>query len=87
MSGVARSARGPMVEIHDASPMEGLGAPFGFVGVPVGHRRQIAPDALRQHCRTQFERLLGAEAAHPRQEFLKDWAASPFIASQANLED
>ncbi|MCO7231732.1 MULTISPECIES: FAD-dependent oxidoreductase [unclassified Cobetia] len=87
LSGVARSARGPMVEIHDASPMEGLGALFGFVGVPADHRRQITPDVLRQHCRAQLARLFGAEAAHPRQEYLKDWATSPFIASPADLED
>jgi len=87
LSGVARSARGPMVEIHDASPREGPGALFGFVGVPADHRRQITPDALRQHCRSQLVRLFGAEAAHPRQEYLKDWATSPFIASPADLED
>ncbi|WP_324692181.1 FAD-dependent oxidoreductase [Cobetia sp. D5] len=86
LSGTARSARGPMVEIHDASPMEGLGALFGFVGVPAGHRRQITPEALRQHCRAQLGRLFGPQAASPQSDVLKDWATSPFIASPADLE-
>ncbi|MDA5562368.1 FAD-dependent oxidoreductase [Cobetia sp. MMG027] len=87
LSGTARSARGPMVEIHDASPMEGLGALFGFVGVPAGYRRQITPEALRQHCRAQLGRLFGPQAASPQSDVLKDWATSPFIASPADLED
>lgn len=87
LSGTARSTRGPMVEIHDASPMEGLGALFGFVGVPAGYRRQITPEALRQHCRAQLGRLFGPQAASPQNDVLKDWATSPFIASPADLED
>ncbi|WP_404326504.1 FAD-dependent oxidoreductase [Cobetia sp. UIB-001] len=86
LSGAARSARGPMVEIHDASPLEGPGALFGFVGVPAGHRRQITQDVLRQHCRAQLGRLFGPQAASPQSDVLKDWATAPFTASPADID-
>jgi monoamine oxidase len=80
LSGEARSAVGPIGEIHDASSKEGDAALFGFLGIPARMRRQIPPEALLAHCRGQFVRLFGDEAGRPKDEFLKDWAADPCTA-------
>lgn len=83
LSGDAMSRRGPMVEIHDASPaQDGPYALFGFVGLP----RQARKDQvrLRQLVLDQLVRLFGPEAAQPLDLFVKDWANDPFTAT---LED
>lgn len=72
LSGDAMSRRGPMVEIHDASPaVGGPYALFGFIGV--------APQG-----RAQLGRLFGPQAATPTQLYLKDWAFDPFTATEAD---
>lgn len=86
VSGEARSARGPLGEVHDASMPGGSAALFGFFGVPA-HVRQSVPDAeLKAHCRAQFTRLFGSQAATPKAEFIKDWALEPFTATAADLQ-
>lgn len=83
LSGDAMSRRGPMVEIHDASPADdGFGALFGFIGVPPAGRGVAA--ALRDACVAQLVRLFGAEAATPLEVFVKDWAFDPFTATTAD---
>ncbi len=84
LSGDAMSQRGPMVEIHDASPMEGTPyGLFGFVGVPADAR--IAhKDALLSAAVAQLTVLFGAEMAEPREIFLQDWATIPDIARPAD---
>ncbi len=85
LSGDAMSRRGPLAEIHDASPASGLkGALFGFVGVPPAARRD--EDALRAAILAQLERLFGPEAAHPQALHIKDWAQDPFTATQADQQ-
>jgi monoamine oxidase len=84
LSGDAMSQRGPMVEIHDASPADGsLGALFGFIGVAPQHRRDV--ELLKQAIREQLGRLFGAGAARPRDLLLKDWAFDPATATAADL--
>ena len=91
LSGAARSAQGPMVEIHDASDVSdvsalgGSGAIFGFIGVPASARQSISEEALKFHCRAQLVRLFGAEAENPTIEYLKDWAQEPFTATAADI--
>ncbi|HMO45431.1 MAG TPA: FAD-dependent oxidoreductase [Rubrivivax sp.] len=85
LSGAARSARGPLAEIHDASAQDG-GALFGFLGVPAQVRGHVPEEALRAHCRAQLVRLFGSEAASPRAEFLKDWAGDPHTAVAADQD-
>ena len=88
LSGAARSAQGPMVEIHDASDVSALGgsgAIFGFIGVPASARQSISEEALKVHCRAQLVRLFGAEAENPKIEYLKDWAQEPFTATAADI--
>ncbi|MGB3389922.1 MAG: FAD-dependent oxidoreductase [Pseudaminobacter sp.] len=85
LSGEARSARGPLGEIHDASVPGGNAALFGFFGVPASIRKSVPDDVLRTHCRVQLARLFGPQAATPRAEIIKDWALDPFTAATTDL--
>ena len=81
LSGDAMSRRGPMVEIHDASPADGsYGALFGFIGVPPAARRDES--ALQAAVSAQFQALFGGEA--PSSQHIKDWALDPLTATQAD---
>lgn len=83
LSGDAMSRKGPMVEIHDASPFTGGPyALFGFIGVPPQDRGD--QQALHQHILAQLARLFGEEAARPKQLYLKDWAIDPYTATGAD---
>ena len=86
LSGDARSARGPLGEIHDASMPGGSAALFGFFGVPAQVRQSVSQDELLAHCRAQLIRLFGNPAAAPRAEFIKDWALDPYTSTTADLQ-
>jgi monoamine oxidase len=86
LSGQARSAMGPLGEIHDASPPQGGGALFGFFGLLASARLRAGEGALRQLARAQLQRLFGPAAGTPQAEFFKDWAASPHTATAADLQ-
>ena len=86
LSGDATSHRGPLVEIHDASPESHLSqthgpyALFGFMGVPASARvdnRQVLIDASI----AQLVRLFGEKAKTPLDIVLKDWALETETAS------
>jgi monoamine oxidase len=86
LSGDAMSHRGPMVEIHDASPHEGGPyALFGFVGVPaearLRHREQ-----LLELTAAQLQRLFGPRMAEPMSMVLQDWAHDPQTATAADTQ-
>jgi monoamine oxidase len=85
LSGAARSAIGPLTEIHDASLVEGEGAVFGFFGVPVKARQSVSEMELKAHCRAQMVRLFGVQADKPKAEYIKDWAQDPFTAMPADV--
>ena len=84
LSGSARSAVGPLTEIHDASLVEGEGALFGFFGVPAHIRQSVSESELKAHCRAQLVRLFGAQAETPTAEYLKDWAQDSLTATPAD---
>lgn len=86
LSGAARSARGPLGEIHDASMPGGSPALFGFLAVPARVRRNVPEQALKAHCRAQLARLFGPLAATPRFDALKDWALDRCTATEADLD-
>ena len=86
LSGEARSAAGPLGEIHDASVPGGGGALFGFFAIPASIRASVPGKVLRAHCRAQLARLFGPQAARPTADFIKDWALDPYTASAADLE-
>lgn len=85
LSGAARSAAGPLAEIHDLSMPGAQAALFGFVGVPAQVRRGVPEATLRAHCRAQLGRLFGAAAAAPLADALKDWALDPLTATEEDL--
>lgn len=81
LSGDASSRRGPLVEIHDASPQDGgFGALFGFVGLPADIRIQ-AGDALLPAALAQFANLFGPKAETPLATALEDWSQALFTAT------
>ncbi len=86
LSGEARSAVGPMAEIHDASPQAGAGALFGFIGIPAHLRRSIPEATFMAACRAQLVALFGQGAAAPTAEFLKDWSGEVFTAVEADQQ-
>lgn len=86
LSGEAYSRRGPLAEIHDASPEKGgPHALFGFVGIPAVGRRQLGEAALRQGCLAQLRRLFGAAAGQPLAMFIKDWSEDTLTATEDDL--
>lgn len=86
LSGAARSALGPMAEVHDVSMPDGHAALFGFVGGAARVRRQVSEAELRAHCRAQLGRLFGERAATPIADALKDWAMDPLTATEADQD-
>lgn len=85
LSGEARSAPGPLGEIHDASLPGGEAALFGFFALPAQVRRSVPEATLRTLCRAQLARLFGARAATPTRDVIKDWAQEPWTATAADL--
>lgn len=86
LSGNAGSRVGPMVEIHDVSePDSGKIVLFGFIGVPAKSRRTVTEAVLKGLCREQLVRLFGQDAAEPEAEYIKDWSADPFTATEFDL--
>jgi monoamine oxidase len=86
LSGDAMSEVGPLREIHDASPAEGGPyALFGFVGAAAAQRRGKEPE-LRAQVTAQLARLFGAAARSPLDQYVKDWAADPYTAIEADQE-
>ncbi|WP_342068932.1 flavin monoamine oxidase family protein [Yoonia algicola] len=84
LSGDASSRRGPLAEIHDASPEDGsFGALFGFVGLPAAVRAQ-AGDAVQTAALAQLENLFGPHAGKPIRTTLMDWSQAPFTAAPAD---
>jgi monoamine oxidase len=86
LSGSARSAIGPMGEIHDASMPGGSAALFGFLAVPARTRLRLSDDVLLTLCQAQLVRLFGEQAGSPRAEFIKDWAKDPLTAAADDLD-
>jgi monoamine oxidase len=84
LSGHVRSSAGPMAEVHDASAGDGA-ALFGFIALNVSDRQTMSTDELKRRCRLQLVRVFGAAAGSPAYEFIRDWAAEPFTATDADL--
>ena len=81
LSGEAYSRRGPLMEIHDASPAHGGPyALFGFPGISADTRRQLGEAELRRLCLAQLRRLFGDDALLPLAVLIKDWSDDGFTA-------
>ncbi|MCM2563580.1 FAD-dependent oxidoreductase [Lutimaribacter sp. EGI FJ00015] len=80
LNGDAISHRGPLAEIHDASPADAAeGALFGFA-----HPGAAREPGFQDASLAQLARLFGADAAAPGAVFFKDWSADPATASPAD---
>jgi len=86
LSGDAVSHRGPLGEIHDASPDDGGPyALFGFFGVPASYR--VAHEVeLRAAAIEQLVRLFGPQARFPLKITIKDWASDSRTATQLDQD-
>lgn len=85
LSGDGISHKGPMMELHDASPhsedlRDQQGAIFGFLGVPA-EARKSQQDNIVEVCKQQLVRLYGKSAVAPIKVFYKDWSVDPFTAT------
>ena len=84
LSGDGISRRGPLMEIHDASPANpGPGALFGFVGLAAGSPLR-EPSRLKADAVQQLEIMYGPEAAKPVDVLLQDWSQEQYTATQAD---
>ena len=82
LSGDAASQRGPMVEMHDASPATGGPyAIFGFVGLPAATRALYKADIIIA-AREQLVSLFGPALADPLAIEMMDWAQEPQISTR-----
>lgn len=87
LSGDGLSQKGPLVEIHDASPKSGGPyALFGFTGIPasqrIGHDTTIIQMAVDQ-IRRMFS---NGNTYKPISTHYKDWAYDSLTATQADLD-
>ena len=81
LSGDGISRRGPLAEIHDASPASGpAGALFGFVGTPIGAADRQA-ERVADLAIDQLATMFGDEARQPDQVLYMDWAEENLTAS------
>ena len=84
-SGEAFSQRGPLTEIHDASPNSGGPyALFGFVGTPPQQRTALG-EKLVEDILEQLQGLFGAAARHPTTYHIQDWAQDSYTATARDL--
>ena len=80
LNGDAISHRGPLAEIHDASPADAAsGALFGFA-----HPGAARQPGFRDAALAQLGRLFGSEAATPDEVIVKDWSTDPATATPAD---
>ncbi len=73
LSGQAMSRTGPLQEIHDASPVTGSGALFGFFGMSPTMRQSLGKEKVLEQVVSQLSRLYGAKAKQPISLLYKDW--------------
>ena len=84
LSGDGISQRGPLVEIHDASPANSTsGALFGFVGISAPIRQSGDYD-IGQLAVEQLVAMYGSNAAQPIDVLVQDWAREEFTATAAD---
>ncbi len=84
-SGDALSRRGPLAEVHDASPASGGPyALFGFVGIASPARAAMTEDELVQNATAQLVELFGPEADATHGVHLMDWSNEIFTAASTD---
>ena len=85
LSGDGISHRGPLGQIHDASPMSGQsGALMGFLGIDAKARGRLAQEDREAAILSQLANLFGDEASAPLALLTQDWTGEPATATAAD---
>ena len=85
LCGTAISQRGPLAEIHDASPNSGSTfSLFGFSGLDAKTRVSMGRSEFMRQATAQLAMLFGNEANQPRAVYFQDWSTEIFTASDAD---
>ena len=81
-SGTAFSQRGPLAEIHDASPISANSfSLFGFSGLDPESRSRLGRDEFIKQATAQLAALFGDQAKSPAAVYFQDWSSESFTAS------
>ena len=85
LSGSVISQRGPLAEIHDASPQHGRGfSLFGFSGLDATRRATHGKAELIRQAVAHLVELFGEAASQPAAVRFQDWSNERFTASAAD---
>ncbi|MEM7125093.1 MAG: NAD(P)/FAD-dependent oxidoreductase [Chloroflexota bacterium] len=81
------SRRGPLAEIHDASPNSGqVFALFGFAGIDAESRTAMGQTEFIHRAKQQLAAIFGEEANDPIEVYFQDWSREEFTASLADRQ-
>jgi monoamine oxidase len=87
LCGTAISLRGPLAEIHDASPNSassfGL---FGFSGLDAKRRARMGRSEFIRQATVQLAALFGEKASRPKAVYFQDWSTERFTANDADRD-
>lgn len=92
LCGSAISRKGPLAEIHDASPHHAsphsgdVFSLMGFWGLHATRRAAYTEAELKELAMAQLASIYGKEAAHPHSVYLQDWSQEPFTASKLDWQ-
>lgn len=85
LCGTVMSQRGPLAEIHDASPHSGnIFSLFGFSGLDAESRTRIGRSQFIKQALEQLAQLFGEQAKTPESFYFHDWSQEKFTASPAD---
>ncbi len=82
LCGTAISHKGPLTEIHDASPESGdCYSLFGFAGLTPDARAKLGSEKFIELAKQQLAELFGDQAGNPETVYYQDWSQEDFTAS------
>ncbi len=85
LSGTAFSQRGPLAEMHDASPNSGKAfSLFGFSGLDAKRRAGMGRSEFIRAATAQLATLFGAKAKRPQAVHFQDWSTERFTANDVD---
>lgn len=85
LSGFGMSWVGPLQEIHDASPMDGQGALFGFFRLSPDERTTLGEGQVKTRVIEQLEKLYGPKANDFVRFHYMDWSTESKTATSDDL--
>ena len=85
LCGTAISLRGPLAEIHDASPCFGSTfSLFGFSGLDAKRRASMGRSEFIRQATAQLATLFGNKANRPGAVYFQDWSTERYTANDAD---